>query len=217
MQNTAVIDDIGIDLKTGKAKITFLFDDKYILQEAEELKDKKLNVEATRWYKKRSLNANAYLWVLIGKLAEKLNISNIEVYKKHIKEAGKYTVLQMEEEVMTEFERIWQKNGLGWFCEKAIDEYGQVVLLAYNGSSSYNTKQMTRLIDSVIQDCKEQQIETMTPEELKSLLARWERWAKEVKRVRYLKKSKKRYEIEIIVVALFVENMWTRVMQMLIL
>ena len=98
-----------------------------------------------------------------------------EVYKKHIKEAGKYTVLQMEEEVMTEFERIWQKNGLGWFCEKAIDEYGQVVLLAYNGSSSYNTKQMTRLIDSVIQDCKEQQIETMTPEELKSLLARWER------------------------------------------
>lgn len=175
MQNTAVIDDIGIDLKTGKAKITFLFDDKYILQEAEELKDKKLNVEATRWYKKRSLNANAYLWVLIGKLAEKLNISNIDVYKKHIKEAGKYTVLQMEEEVMTEFERIWQKNGLGWFCEKAIDEYGQVVLLAYNGSSSYNTKQMTRLIDSVIQDCKEQQTETMTPEELKSLLARWER------------------------------------------
>ena len=128
MQNTAVIDDIGIDLKTGKAKITFLFDDKYILQEAEELKDKKLNVEATKWYKKRSLNANAYLWVLIG-----------------------------------------------WFCEKAVDEYGQVVLLAYNGSSSYNTKQMTRLIDSVIQDCKEQQIETMTPEELKSLLARWER------------------------------------------
>ena len=90
----------------------------------------------------------------------------IFTYKKHIKEAGKYTVLQMEEEVMTEFERIWQKNGLGWFCEKAIDEYGQVVLLAYNGSSSYNTKQMTRLIDSVIQDCKEQQIETMTPEKV---------------------------------------------------
>ena len=35
MQNTAVIDDIGIDLKTGKAKITFLFDDKYIIQETE--------------------------------------------------------------------------------------------------------------------------------------------------------------------------------------
>ena len=44
MQNIAVIDDIGIDLKTGKAKITFLFDDKYILQEAEELKDKKINL-----------------------------------------------------------------------------------------------------------------------------------------------------------------------------
>lgn len=175
MQSTGQISDIGIDYKTNKAKITFVFNNREVLQQAEELQDKKLIVEAKKWYKKRSLTANAYLWLLIGKLAEKLNMSNTEVYRKHIREAGEYTTLVIDsEEAMQEFERIWQSNGLGWFCEKSIDQYGQVVLLAYNGSSTYNSKQMARLIDSVVEECKLQRIETKTPQELESLIKSWE-------------------------------------------
>lgn len=173
MQNTATISDIGIDYKTNKAKITFLFDNKEVLQQAEELQDKKLNVEVKKWYKGRSSNANAYLWVLIEKLSEKLNMSRIDVYKKHIYEAGTYQDLSMEEDAMDKFSKIWQNNGLGWFCEKVVNEYGEIVLRAYFGSSTYNTKEMTRLLDSVIQDCKSQNIETMTPNELNSLLESW--------------------------------------------
>lgn len=173
MQNTATISDIGIDYKTNKAKITFLFDNKEVLQQAEELQDKKLNVEVKKWYKGRSNNANAYLWVLIEKLSQKLNMSRIEVYKKHIYEAGTYQDLSMEEDAMEKFSKVWQNNGLGWFCEKSVNEYGEIVLKAYFGSSVYDTKEMTRLLDSVIQDCKSQNIETMTPNELNSLLESW--------------------------------------------
>lgn len=173
MQNTAVISDIGIDYKTNKPKITFLFDNKEVLQQAEELQDNKLNVEVKKWYKKRSKDANAYLWVLIEKLSQKLNMSRLEVYKKHIYEAGTYQELQMEEEAMDKFSKIWGYKGLGWFCEKSVNQYGEIILRAYFGSSTYDTKEMTRLIDSVIQDCKEQNIETMTPNELNSLLESW--------------------------------------------
>lgn len=173
MNSTAIISDLGIDYKTNKAKITFLFDSKEVLQQAEELQDIKLTVEAKKWYKKRSKDANAYLWVLIEKLSQKLNISRIEVYKKHIYEAGKYQELGMPEKAMERFSEIWSHNGLGWFCEKSVNEYGEIILKAYNGSSTYNTKEMTRLIDSVVQDCKEQNIETKTPEEIKSLLEQW--------------------------------------------
>ncbi len=173
MQCTATISDIGIDYKTNKAKITFLFDNKEVLKQAEELQDQKLNVEAKKWYKKRSLNANAYLWLLIEKIAEKLNMSRIEVYKKHIYDAGTYQELQMPEETMSKFAKIWSNNGLGWFCEKAINQYGEIILRAYYGSSSYDTKEMTRLINSVIEDCREQNIETMPEGELKSLLEQW--------------------------------------------
>ena len=173
MDSTGVISDIGIDYKTNKAKITFIFDNREVLKQAEEMQGKKLNIQAKRWYKKRSLNANAYLWVLIEKLSKKLNMSRIEVYRKHIYEAGTYQELQMEEEAMERFTQLWEHNGLGWFCEKAINQYGEIILRAYNGSSTYNTKEMTRLIDSVIQDCKEQNIETMTKAELDSLLRFW--------------------------------------------
>ena len=52
MQAIATISDIGIDYKTNKAKITFLFNDKSVLQKAEELQDKQLNVEAKKYRKK---------------------------------------------------------------------------------------------------------------------------------------------------------------------
>lgn len=175
MESTAIISDIGIDYKTNKAKITFLFDNKEVLEQAEEFQDKKLTVQAKKWYKKRSINANAYLWVLVEKLSQKLNMSRIEVYKKHIYTAGTYQELSMEEEVMDKFSKIWENNGLGWFCEKVVNEYGEIVLRAYFGSSIYDTKEMTRLLDSVIQDCKEQNIETMTPNELNSLLESWDK------------------------------------------
>ena len=173
MQNTATISDIGIDYKTNKAKITFLFDNKEVLQQAEELQDKKLNIEVKKWFKKRSNNANAYLWALIEKLSQQLNISRKETYRKHIYEAGTYQELGMSEEAMDRFSKIWEEKGLGWFCEKTVNEYGEIVLRAYFGSSTYNTKEMTRLLDSVIQDCKSQNIETMTPNELSSLLESW--------------------------------------------
>ena len=45
-------------------------------------------VEVKQYRKKRSLDANAYCWVLIDKLAEKLNVSKTEVYRREIKEIG---------------------------------------------------------------------------------------------------------------------------------
>lgn len=173
MQNTAIISDIGIDYKTGKAKITFLFDNKDILEQVEELQGNKLVLDIKKWFKKRSKNANAYLWTLIEKLSQKLNISRKETYRKHIYEAGTYQELGMSEEAMDRFSKIWEEKGLGWFSEKVVNEYGEIVLRVYFGSSTYNTKEMTRLLDSVIQDCKSQNIETMTPKELNSLLESW--------------------------------------------
>lgn len=175
MQNTAIISDIGIDYKTGQAKITFLFDNKDILEQAEELQGCKLIIDIKKWFKKRSNNANAYLWVLIEKLSQKLNISRKETYRKHIYEAGTYQELGMEEEVMDRFSKVWEDKGLGWFAEKTVNQYGEIVLRVYFGSSTYNTKEMTRLLDSVIQDCKSQNIETMTPNGLKALLESWDK------------------------------------------
>ena len=64
MKTIGEIQDISIDFQTKKPKITILLNSNEINQ-VEELKGLKLNVELNKWKKKRSLDANAYLWVLI--------------------------------------------------------------------------------------------------------------------------------------------------------
>jgi len=125
--------------------------------------------------RKRSLNANAYAWELINRLAIKLNLSDIEVYRQYIKEMGVYRLIELNKDASNTFKTAWQNNGIGWLCED-IDQSpreGFVLIKAYYGSSCYNTKQMSRLIDAIVQDCKQLDIETLTPEELSLLKENW--------------------------------------------
>ena len=125
--------------------------------------------------KKRSLDANAYLWVLVGKIAATLGIPADEVYRNAIRDAGEFTPLPIRADAVEEFSRVWGTKGTGWFVDILDDSKlpGYKLVRAYNGSSSYDTKQMSRLIDYVVQDAKSLDIETMTNRELSLLKEGW--------------------------------------------
>ena len=123
---------------------------------------------------KRSLDANAYLWVLISKLQSVLNIPKETIYKDLIKDIGVYEVIPIKNIAVNKFCEAWHKNGLGWITETTkskLDGYTNV--LAYYGSSEYNSKEMARLIDSTIEECRNLDIETKSDEEIKSLVENW--------------------------------------------
>jgi hypothetical protein len=140
-----------------------------------EKKDKKYIAEMKEYRERRSLDANAYAWVLMDKLAEKTGIPKTTVYRSYIREiGGNNTVVCSVEAAVDSLVAGWSKNGLGWVTDVSpskIDGCKNVTL--YYGSSTYDTRQMSRLIDLVVQDCKEQGIETMTPFELDALKERW--------------------------------------------
>lgn len=131
--------------------------------------------EITKAKKKRSLDANAYAWVLIDKIAANVGLSKTEVYKEAIRDiGGNSEIICVKAEAADELCRGWRHNGLGWQTEQfpsAIAGYINVVL--YYGSSFYDTKQMSILIDRLVQDAKALGIETMTPEKLSALLEGW--------------------------------------------
>lgn len=123
---------------------------------------------------KRSLDANAYLWVLISKIQSVLNIPKETIYKDLIKDIGVYEVIPIKNIAVNKFCEAWHKNGLGWITETTkskLDGYTNV--LAYYGSSEYNSKEMARLIDSTIEECRNLDIETKSDEEIKSLVENW--------------------------------------------
>ena len=125
--------------------------------------------------KKRSLDANAYLWALIGKISAAVGIPSDEVYRHAIREAGEYTPLPIRSDAIDEFSRIWSAHGTGWFVDILDDSKlaGYKLVRAYNGSSTYDTKQMSRLIDYVVQDAKALGIETLTDRELSLIKEGW--------------------------------------------
>lgn len=134
--------------------------------------------------KKRSLDSNAYFWQLVDQLADKLTISGErpvtkeEIYRNYIKDIpGENEILPIKNEAVEKFISNWQKKGLGWICETIGDSKlpGYTNVIAYYGSSCFSSKSMARLIDMVVSDCKDQGIETKTPDEIASLNALWEK------------------------------------------
>ena len=134
--------------------------------------DKEYEIKEHR--QKRSLDANGYLWVLIGKIQDVIGVSKEDIYRDMIKGVGVYEVIPIKNEAVNKFCEAWQKNGLGWITETTkskLDGYTNV--LAYYGSSEYDTKEMSRLIDGIVQECRELDIETKSDEEIKSLVESW--------------------------------------------
>lgn len=142
----------------------------------EEFDGKDLKAEIKPFKAKRSLNANGYAFVLMDKLAEKLNVSLEDVYKNAIKHIGGVsTIVCCQNRAVEDFRKGWEKNGLGWQTEildSKID--GCTNIICYYGSSTYDTAQMSRLIDNIVQDCKAVGIETMTHAELERLCDAWQ-------------------------------------------
>ena len=134
------------------------------------------DLEVKEHRKKRSLDANAYAWVLINKLADYLRLPPTEIYRQAIQDVGgNYEVIPIKAEAAEHFKKIWEAKGLGWPCvdmgKSKIDGYRN--LRAYYGSSTYDTRQMSQLIDNLVQDCRALDIETLTPDKLSLLMEGW--------------------------------------------
>ncbi len=131
--------------------------------------------QLTKAKKKRSLDANAYAWTLISKLADAMRIGKEEIYRNTIKNiGGNYEAVCVQEDGLETLRRCWEKNGLGWQVDTMPSKIpGCVTALLYYGSSSYDAHQMSVFIDRLIQDCKALEIETLPPDKLAGLLEAW--------------------------------------------
>ena len=138
--------------------------------------DYEIKIEKIR--KKRSLDANAYFWLLVGKISAKIKRKNkLEIYREYIKETSAFEILPIREDVIERFENeIWGNKGDGWVCEdlgECRNAKGYHNIKAYYGTSVYDSKEMSHLIDMVVQDCQALEIETLPPEEIKRLKEMW--------------------------------------------
>ena len=108
------------------------------------------------------------MWVLLDEIGKKINRSKEEVYKNYIKDYGVFEIIPIKNEAVESFIQKWSKNGLGWLCEDLGESKlkGYTKLITYFGSSTYTSSEMARLLEAIIDDCKELDIETLTMKDI---------------------------------------------------
>lgn len=167
----------NIDFKTGKPTISFEVNERndfgLLVDEMKGLE--KLSIEVKPYRQRRSLDANAYCWVLIDKIAEKIGESKETIYRQYITNiGGNSEVVCVRNEAVTKLRQGWERNGIGWQTETFDSKLsGCTNVILYYGSSTYDSKQMARLLDLIIQDCKTLGIPTETPNEIARLKSMW--------------------------------------------
>lgn len=148
----------------------------FIHTKLDELLNQELDVKLVRHRNKRSLDANAYAWVLIDKLAAAMGIPKEEVYRAAIRKIGGVSeTVCVQDKAVSQLRSVWGRNGIGWQSETMPSKIpGCTNVILYYGSSAYDTKQMSGLINQLMDDCKALDIETMPPDKLVAMMGEWD-------------------------------------------
>ena len=136
---------------------------KYMPRLDDEFKDKRVTVEIKQYRKARSLDQNALMWVILDKMAKSLTTTTQEVYEQMIRSYGVSGIIGLIKD-SANYEQILK-------TQKFYDVLDDRNVRIYVGSSEYDSKQMTVLIDGILSECEQMQLDvSYESKELKSLM-----------------------------------------------
>ena len=179
MEAKARLVGVATDWISKRLRLTFEIIDREI--EPSLLEGRDLRLKAAIWRNKRSLDSNAYFHLLVGKIAEKTQISFTEAKNHLLAEYGQPMIQNgtlMQIIMLDEIE--WQKLETMHVRPTSairILDNGKLYRVYYmmRGSHTYDSAEMSRLISGTVQEAKELGIETATPDELAHMAEMWEK------------------------------------------
>lgn len=162
------------DFASGKNMIVISSDSNFF-EAAEPFLKKIVRVTVKQWREKRSLDANAYFHVLVGKIADKLILSKAKAKNVLICKYGQPQLLPDENILVYKTnapeEFMWEQESI--HCIPVKYEETATFYKVYRGSHTYDTAEMSVLIDGTVEDAKELEIETATPDEIERMKQQW--------------------------------------------
>ena len=161
----------NIDFKTHKPVLMFEINERTDFEMiVDDLKDKdKLSIEVKPYRERRSLNANAYAWSLIGQIADIVRAGKDEIYLKLLKRYGQSDLISVLSHVpIGNYVKYYEEAGESKLNGKMFTHYR-----VFKGSSEFDTREMSIFIDGVVSEAKDLGIQTETPNQLAEMKARW--------------------------------------------
>lgn len=161
----------NIDFKTGKPVLMLEINERNDFEHiVDDLKDKdKLSIEVKEYRERRSLNANAYAWSLIGQIADIVRAGKDEIYLMLLKRYGQSELISVLSHVpIRNYVKYFEEAGESKLNGKNFTHYR-----VYKGSSEFDTREMSIFIDGVVSEAKDLGIQTETPNQIAEMKARW--------------------------------------------
>ena len=183
MDGKGTLKSVSKDWLSGKFHLTFEVENN-VSQQITAIQGKELRITAKQWREKRSLDANAYYWVLIAKLAESMHISKPRAHNLMLRRYGQNLTIDGHGAYIripdTEKAEEMALEASEWHIRPTSEvirgndgvNYRTYVMLM--GSSGYDTAEMSHLIDGLVDECKALGIETLPPDELARMMAAYE-------------------------------------------
>ena len=173
MECTGSIKDVSRDWRTNQINLTITINENSVINEIDKLKDDKLSIKITKHRKKRSLDANGLLWHCLGQIAASLQADKWDIYLQMLKRYGKYTYICVKPNMVDSVRSQWRESEV--IGEVNINGSEAVQMLCYFGSSTYNTKEFSVLLDGVISEMQEMGLEVPLSQDMRRALYEWER------------------------------------------
>jgi hypothetical protein len=185
MRTSGKLSAVSRDMDGGLVLSFRCFEEKKVMRRMAEIKDKPLWIEVTENEKKRSLSANALYWSLVGKLAAYLHISNSRMHNILLRRYG--TAEEIDGEELVCFipdtdeaeERALEADSYHVRPTSATktfkDGSTRRMYKILKGSHEYTTKEMSTLINGLIDECNHAGIPTATPDEVAEIMKRYEK------------------------------------------
>lgn len=172
MRFTAKLIGFGKDFRSGRFRITIEPTECIDCDALTALDETVIDAELTRHRERRSLSANALLWHCIGQIAQALNADKWDIYLLMLRRYGKFTYICVKPSAVEAIKRQWRESET--VGEVNINGSKAVQMLCYYGSSTYDTKEMSTLIDGVVSELKEMGLEPPMPGEIRRAMERFE-------------------------------------------
>lgn len=158
-------------LEEGKPILQFAINERMAAFELfdEYLSNEKLSIKVDVYKEKRSLNANNYAWKLITEIGNKLRMSKEDVYLMMLKRYGQSEMVSVLANVpFGKFVKYFDEVGESELKGKLFKHYR-----VYQGSSEFDTKEMSIFIDGIVSEAKDLGIPTETPEQIARMKDLW--------------------------------------------
>ena len=156
METKAKLKNVTRDWLTKKFQLTFEVEGD-VTNALDDITGKILRLTAKQWKERRSLDSNAYMWLLTSKIAQAAGSSREFEHKRQLLEFGILDSVEGSPIVIT--------------LHKKVD-------MRIKPTHEYDSREMSDFLEHVVEEAKELGIETATPEELERMAQLYEQNSK---------------------------------------